>query len=349
MLSQRSMTSSCWTSMIFSPHPSYRLYWPLQCQNPFVRCRQRPSLRWPRNHHSHSLWTLPAIRVCTLPAFSRQFVFLLGRIITVHRKRHKLPNSSNRTTQLSSRVATSGATAITNAPTTRFILGRWGSGRTTKLHNTRDSGPQLGLLLKSAWPSPPITAPCLPSTTDVYTSITDGKYSEATITVRSPNGASAKATILLSTSSFVWQTRSRSPGRVSPVRAPQLPSASRYMACPPWSAQTSSLKAKAKPFTPTQRTFHRPSGPSTNFQQFTNPLGIFTEHGIQVPERLVYVSNPQDYTLKPTANSHSLGLLENECVGKILDKNLLLKSACFPINPRFTELLCHTSKYVFAW
>ena len=88
-------------------------------------------------------------------------------------------------------------------------------------------------------------------------------------------------------------TREIYPVGVSQVRAPYSPATSRYRTSQPRGSQTSlSTKAKAKPFVPTQTTFHGPTGPNFKFHQFANPLKINTYHGIHVPERKKYFSKP---------------------------------------------------------
>ena len=122
----------------------------------------------------------------------------------------------------------------------------------------------------------------------------------------------------------------------------------RYHASPSRGSQPSSSRGQGNQFAPTQGIPHRSQGPNFRFHEFTNPLGINTVQGIHVPEKINYTSTPPQHTLKPTANSCSLGQLEKEYVQEGRDKDLPLECLHFPTNSRFTERFWHLSKYFFA-
>ena len=134
----------------------------------------------------------------------------------------------------------------------------------------------------------------------------------------------------------------------SPIQASQWPA--RFTASPPRGPQPSYFMGRANPFTTTKSVMHKTSGPNFKFHQFTNPLGISTDHGVYVPKRINNVSTPPHHTLKLTASSSSLGQLENEYVEyeERRDKELPFGCLHFAINPRFTERFRHLSKNFFA-
>ena len=77
-------------------------------------------------------------------------------------------------------------------------------------------------------------------------------------------------------------------------------------------------------------------------------MGINTDHGVHVPERINYFKKPPHHTFKPTASICSLGKLKIDYVEKRRDKELPLECLHFPIYTRFTERFWHLSKYFFV-
>ena len=108
------------------------------------------------------------------------------------------------------------------------------------------------------------------------------------------------------------------------------------------------LSCRGNPFKPTQGITHLSQGPNFRFHVFTNPLDTNTLQGIHVPDRINYAITPPQHSLKPTANTCSLGQLKNEYVQERRDSDLPIECLHFPISHPFTERFWHQSKYFFA-
>ena len=120
--------------------------------------------------------------------------------------------------------------------------------------------------------------------------------------------------------------------RVSP-RQNSSQQLARYTTSPSRSSQPSALKSQVNPFTLTQGVYHRAPGPNFKFHQFTNPLDINTDHGVQIPggKRINYLATPPQRMLKPTASTCSLGKLENKYVEEGRDEHW--NAYIFPSTP----------------